>query len=452
MVSWYLKPKEGYAHRLGHPWVFSNQLKSSPKSISPGQLIELKDEKGKFVSFGYGHPHSLIAFRELSRSSEEKDLFSAEFFYRTISHAFSTRELLGLGKSSARIVFGEADYLPGLIIDRFVGCGFIAPQSGHHLPQTLYWTQGPVSSAELDLWVIQPSTAGMDQNLNQIIGGLELLFRDRGFNWKNASVVYAPNSSRRELESLPIQAKRVLKEGAGLSPSGRARFFVDYGSFHGALLRVEFETDFIGGQKTGFFLDQRANVLKVIERLGQLIQSGCLSGPVKVLDLCAFVGQWSAVIKRALSRMNTPLQITLIDESSEALDLAKINVGEGAQFICSDVFKALEKLPDRHFDLVICDPPAFIKKRRDIGHGLTAYTKLHREALRVLSGKGLIFSSSCSHLLTDKDYQELLAAAARKSRRRIHWIERATQGPDHPLRFEFPEGHYLKGWIGLSGG
>lgn len=416
MKTFRLRPKEGFAHRLGHPWVFSNQLAHSPKDCQPGELIELFDEKGRFVSRGYGHPNTLIAYRELSRDESETDLVSTDFFQRRFARAWDERLKLGLGNSSFRLIFAEGDYLPGLIVDRF------------------YLRQ------DEQLFVVQTSTAGMENALPQIYEALKSL------GGSNCTIINAPNSSRRQLEGLKVSPREVVF-GKNTDWS-HASFTILAGDFP-----INLKADFMNGQKTGFFLDQRTNVARTLQLLETDWKTSRPQKPIRILDLCTYVGQWATSLASLAKRFEIETEITVLDVSEDALTRATENVKQFTNQVVAikaDALGDLHELENKKFDIVICDPPALIKKRKDVPQGIAAYQKLNRSALQHIVSGGLYVSCSCSHLLSEEDFRSLLVAASRKANHKVQWLTNGAQAADHPIRFEFPEGQYLKCWIGRT--
>lgn len=425
---WRLRKGADRRFRSGHPWVYSNELMESPKGIEPGELIELHDAGGEFLARGFGNSHSLIAFRALTRSASV-DPVSQEELFATLKRALRLRQSAGLGAGSFRLCFGEADGLPGLVIDLF--------RMG----------QDPRSSGLT--FVVQAHSAGADRLLPQLMGVLELLANDlRKGSWSQASVVLRNDLGVRKLEGLAEEAPRVLKKASGsvLEP---AEIWVQ--SVLGSEL-IPFEVDLVEGQKTGFFLDQFANIQLAALRLKGLAQAGSARS-FRILDLCCYVGQWGAQLARVFREAGVSVDVVAVDASSQALEFARKNIEkQGAKVTThrGDVLKDLGSLEPKSFDVVICDPPAFIKNRKDIPAGTRAYGQLTQQALRLIRPGGGVVCCSCSGLLEEEVFVQVLAKAAQKAERSIRWVGKGTQSPDHPMLPEFPEGRYLKCWIGLT--
>ncbi|NDD93374.1 methyltransferase domain-containing protein, partial [bacterium] len=216
---------------------------------------------------------------------------------------------------------------------------------------------------------------------------------------------------------------------------------------------LEFQVDLLGGQKTGFFLDQWANIQLVLQRIEQW-PVATRRKQIRILDLCCYVGQWSAQLSRFFEQRGIQVEITLVDSSRAALQSAEKNVkASGAtqiKTVETDVLRGLADLPDRAFDLVISDPPALIKGRKDVPVGTHAYLQLHTQAARLVAEQGVWVACSCSGLLTEESFLETISKAARRQSRKFSWVARGGQAPDHPILAEFPEGRYLKCWLGLA--
>jgi 23S rRNA (cytosine1962-C5)-methyltransferase len=198
------------------------------------------------------------------------------------------------------------------------------------------------------------------------------------------------------------------------------------------------------GQKTGFYLDQSANTQLLVQLLKRSRQEA-----LRVLDLCSYVGQWSVQIAAAFEAGK--VDVTLVDASAAALELAVKNVeryGAKAKGIKADVIGGLGAFEPNSFDVVIADPPALIKGRKALGPGKHAYLQLNTDALKLVKPGGWIASCSCSNLLEEGEFVQTLGKAARRAGKNVQWIARGGHASDHPVLAEFPEGHYLKCWIG----
>lgn len=425
MKIWHLKPRADRRFRAGHPWVYSNELNESPKGLAPGSLVELRDPNGKFLARGYGNSSSLIAFRVLSRAATDADPLTVEGVQPRIAQAMDLRKRLGMADISHRLVFGEADQLPGLIIDRYLLDKKIAGVN--------------------EIFVLQPQTAGADVLAPSVIAALRVLRPDAG-------IITRFDSGARAMESLP---ERDLEVDGPLSESLSEEVESQLAS---AAVRVRagiLRCDLLEGQKTGLFLDQTANVALSIQTLMPVLHARAEESgqPLRILDLCTYVGQWGSAWSGALSARKLPFELTLVDASSDALDLAASNAElAGAREVTKlrgDVLRDLSALDANSFDLVISDPPALIKGRKNIAVGTHAYMQLNTQVFRLIRAGGAVVSCSCSSLLVEDEFMQLLGKAAHRNRAQVSWVARGAQSPDHPILAEFPEGRYLKALMGV---
>lgn len=339
--------------------------------------------------------------------------------------------------------------MPGLIIDRYR-----IDRRGSGLPQ--HGSQ---------VFVIQSSTAGIDRALGEILAALERLVKieheSGGASWEHTGIVIANDSKSRQLENLLPEAKRWERPLADIDAGA------DVG-VHPAAVRILiqppavdmaptiFTIDLLGGQKTGFFLDQRVNVAAVANVVGARLRqptSVSTSRSLRVLDLCCYVGQWGTQLAHLGNSLGASVEVTLVDASQKALDLAVHNVrahGGTARALKLDILADIGQLANGAFDVVICDPPAFIKKKKDVATGQAAYLKLNREAMKKTAVGGLFFSSSCSGLLEEEDFRRVLGrASSAMPEREIRWTWRGSHSADHPQLPQFPQGTYLKSWLAV---
>jgi 23S rRNA (cytosine1962-C5)-methyltransferase len=426
-MRWLLKKGSEKKFRFGHPWVFSSELAQSPKSIEPGGLVELRDYSGGALAVGYGHPNSMISFRTLSLDAKEQ--IDPGFFVKRFTSAFNARTLAGVADHSHRFIFAEGDFLPGLIIDRF----FL--------------------ENEQQCFVLQSSTAGMDKLLVPIMQALEVFCTtvDPRISWEQTSVVFANDSKSRAMEGIAVEPKRVERQAAGFNANDA--IIILQPPIEG-LKPTRFHVDFIGGQKTGFFLDQRSNVQIASRTVRQLARKAASEKrTLKVLDLFCYVGQWGAQLASVAQSEGCEIEVTLVDASAKALELASRNVelaGGRSVALKLDVVDGLATAIEKAaYDVVICDPPAFVKKKKDLPTGSQAYVKVNRDAIRKTKPAGLFVSCSCSGLFNEDEFRDMLTKVTTTAPRPVRWIARGSHGPDHPQRPEFPQGTYLKSWFGL---
>lgn len=398
MKIWRLKKGGDLRFRRGHPWIFSGEIAHSTKEVEPGECVELRDASDRFLAYGMAHPTSNISFRRLSQNAKETDVLSVDFFMRRLALAQELRAQLKWNLFSHRMAFAEADGLPGLVIDLF--------------------------KAEEDLLVFQIATAGMDRARNHLLEALDKL--------KFKNVLEVSTSSHRKLEGLGIRRELICGRSFEVSKI-KLKHLDD---------TLSLNCDFESGQKTGFFLDQQNNVQLLLALLRPQDR------PLKILDLCCYVGQWSAQIAKFFA---SRLEVDLVDSSKRALDLAKQNCesfGASVRTFEMDILENWVGIEEQYYDIVICDPPAFVKKKADLNHGIAAYIKLNREAIRRVRPGGLFVTCSCSGAVRSSDFDDILVQAKNKASRQIRWLAHGGHPPDHPTLLEFPEGEYLKCRIG----
>jgi len=377
--------------KAGHPWAFSNEIDMKPayRSLPAGGIIQLEGDDGsKFGSFCF-NPHSLIAARKLSRdpvAALDRDWLSAR-----LDAAIALRVRLGLG-DYCRLTHAEADGLPGLIIDRYG-----------------------------DVAVIQANTAWADRAVAELVPLLAQKLSLRGIVGRN-------DSSARTLEGLTPSVEPLHGEATNAT------------AIEGG---VVFPIDPLGGQKTGFFFDQRPH----------RDRAASLAAGTRVLDLFCHTGGFGLRAAAAGAE-----HVTLVDASEPALAHAQVaaernHLADRITTRRQDAFEALEQLgaAGARFDLVICDPPAFAKSRKDIEAGLRAYARLARLAAGVVANGGMLFTASCSHHATPEAFAERVGFGLWKSGREGRIFASGGAGPDHPVHPGLPESSYLKGlWLQLD--
>ena len=381
-----LRPGGDRRLKAGHPWVYSNEIRMDPetKALAPGTVAVLLRTDGKPLGIGSFNPHTLISFRLFSSDPAIKEIDRA-FLASRLTAAKSLRERL-FDAPYYRLVHGEADGLPGLVIDRYG-----------------------------DVLAIQTATAGMELLIEPLLDALDSVLAPR-------AVVLSNDGGFRRLENLDAYVR--LARGAVDGPVELRE-----GGVH-------FLADLIGGQKTGWFYDQRDNrtAFAALARGGRLLDVYCHGG--------------GFAIAAAVAGGGTALGI---DRSEPALDLARraadLNgVGERCTFLRGDGFGELERLgaAGERFDMVAADPPAFVKTKKDLGPGLKAYEKLARLSAPLVTPGGILFVASCSHNVSTERFGEAVATGLRRAGRAGRIIRSGTAGPDHPVHPHLPESSYLK--------
>lgn len=380
-----LRPREGRRVRAGAPWAFSNEiaLDAAAKSLRPGTIVRLEGDDGKSFGLGYFNPQSLIAVRLLECPADAA--IDLAFFEKRLARALALRSAL-YDRPFYRLVNSEGDGLPGLTIDRFA--------------QTC---------------VVQITTAGMERMLETILAALTNVITPE-------CILLRADSQVRALEGLELYVRAV--EGA--IPH---RFAIEENG-------TRYFADPAGGQKTGWYYDQRDN-------------RAFLAGLAKnksMLDAYCYTGGFALAAARAGAR-----DVTGIDSSAPALALAEDaaaanSVVKSCRFLKSDVFEELERLSagNECFDVVSADPPPFVKSRKDLEVGAKAYRKLARLSASVTAANGILMLASCSHNMPLDRFASECAIGISRSGRRAALIRSAGAGPDHPVHPWLPESAYLK--------
>lgn len=429
MTVWRLRQGADKRIRSGHPWVFSNELSQSPKGLIPGTPIELQDSKGQFLARGYGNPHSLIAFRALSFNSQEQQPTGFDFLQNKILNAWQVRKAAGF-RGSFRLAFGESDYIPGLVLDYY-----LVRQNGK---------QAQVFAAQL-------VTAGMNEALKEaetFFKGLIEKAHAQGlssFTWQDSAVVIRNDVNIRKLEGLNVEEPKTVKDIEGMDLSD-IEILLNAAGDDGL---ISMSCDLQEGQKTGFFLDQTHNIYLAVNLFKNWAKTQ-EKRTIRVLDLCCYVGHWSTQITRALKQLGFDVEVSIVDVSKPALAFAKKNAErEGANVVVHemDVSEGLTQLAASHYDIVIADPPAFIKSKKDIPIGKHAYVKMNTQAFRVVKKNGFVASCSCSGLLEEEEFRDAIRKAALRNHSEIRSVLRGGHAADHPTLMQFPEGFYLKMYV-----
>ena len=386
-----LKLKRGEDRRLraGHLWIFSNEVDTAATPLTafePGAAVQVLSDRDQFLGFAYVNPRTLIAARIVGRDAAYP--LDASLIVHRLRVALALRERL-YREPFYRLVFGESDGLPGLVLDRYG-----------------------------DVVVAQSGTAGIDRLRAEIEGAVEKVVHAKTLVWKN-------DSGARELEGLD---KNVTVAGDAALPAEIA--VREQG--------VDFVAPLGDGQKTGWFYDQAANR----ERLHRYLPAGA-----RVLDVCSYVGAWAITALKAGAG-----SATCVDSSAMALEYVSRNArvnGVDVTTIKDDAFDALKTLQESgaRFDAVILDPPAFAKRKKDTPQAQAAYRKLNQLALPLIERDGLLVSCSCSYHMPAEDLSSAIQAAARHSARFVQVLELGGQSPDHPVHPAIPETRYLKSFF-----
>lgn len=376
-----LKSKEDRRILAGHPWAFSNEIREVRGDPQAGDIVELRSAGGKLLGAGFYNPHSLIAVRLLSRHIEQ---CTVAFFIQRLQQALALRRKLYPHNETFRIVHGESDFLPGLIVDKYN-----------------------------EYAVIQTFSYGMDKRLDMICDALDELLHPKGIVERNESPL-------RKLESLPLR-KGILR--GMVEPTVIEE--------HG----VRFEVNVLEGQKTGFFLDQREN--RVVVR--------SLCNDAEVLD--CFCNEGGFALHAAYAGARSVLAIDASAEAIQQTQRnAALNSLSSLETLHADVFEAMRQLASdgRRFDVVILDPPSFTKTKKNVQAAKQGYRELHTLAFRLLHRGGILASASCSHHIMPEVFLDLIDTTARKAGRTLQLLDWRSAAADHPILPSAPETRYLK--------
>lgn len=369
--------------RAGHPWVFSNEIGALEGEPADGDLVEVADFRGAFLGIATFNRHSLICGRILTRG---RDPIDADFFVRRLERALRFRERVLPGERTLRLVHGEGDLLPGLVVDRYQ-----------------------------DVLAVEVLTLGMERRQDLVREALDRVLAPRG-------VVRVADVPLRALEGLP------LERGVwwGEVPE---RFEV-------ALEGFTVEVSPLTGQKTGLFLDQRLNRRR----------AEAYARDRRVLDLYCYQGEWALHAARGGAASVLAVDSSEPALEAAARNLGRSGFSGRAELRRGDAFdvvRELERAGER-FGLVIVDPPALVKSGRHLAAGARAYRELNRAAMAALAEDGVLVTCSCSHHLEDPLFHQVLVEAARAAHRPFRLLEWAGASPDHPRLLAVPETHYLK--------
>lgn len=378
-----LRPGEDRRVRGGHPWVFSNEIERYEGAFEDGDVLDVVDARGAFLGRAYVNRHSLIAARLLTRG---RDAIDTAFFVRRLERAKRLRESTMPGETVLRLVYGESDQLPGLVIDRYG-----------------------------EVLVAQVLTRGMERQATALRAAIEQVFAPSG-------VLRLADSPMRALEGLS------LERGVwwGEVPE---RVAVRIGGF-------DLSLDLAHGQKTGSFLDQRDNRRRAEAR----------ARGRRALDVFCYQGEWALHMARGgassvLAVDSSEPALALAREHAQRNGQA-----DTIAFLREDGFQVLRRLEreGERFGVIVLDPPALIKSRRHLAAGAKAYRDLNRAAMALLDDDGVLITCSCSHHLGDADFRQVLLESARQVRRPMRVLEWAGEAADHPQLLAVPETHYLK--------
>lgn len=389
--------KKGEASVVGgHPWIYDTEV-TPQGTLEDGAIVEVLSQKGRWLGTGFYNSHSKIRVRLLSRNAN--DTFDAAFFRRRLQYAWAYRKavLAPQELSCCRVVFGEADQLPGLTVDRFS-----------------------------NILVTQTLSLGMEQRKGVLFQALYDVLTEDG---QTVDGIYERND-------VAIREREGMAEGTGFfplvgvpEPAATETEILENG--------LRYRVDFAKGQKTGFFLDQKYN-RQAVARLAR---------GRRVLDCFTHTGSFAMNAAKGGA-----LHVHAVDVSADAVALAEQNIRlNGLQDVVdcetANVFDLLPALPPHQYDFIILDPPAFTKSRRTVQHAARGYKEINLRAMKLLPRGGYLATCSCSHFMTEPLFVKMLRAAAADAQVSLRQIEARQQAPDHPILWNVPETSYLKFYL-----
>lgn len=386
-----LKKGEGRTIRSGGLWIFDNEIDRIIGRFKNGAIVDVYDDRGYPLGRGYINQNSKIRIRLMTRKIDQE--IDRDFIMMRLENAWNYRKQI-MDTASCRIVFGDADFMPGLVIDKYE-----------------------------DVLVIQSLTLGIDRYKLLIVECMKEILQKDGLTIRG---VYERSD-----------AKERLKEGME-----RIKGFI--GEPFETRLQIEengvrYWIDVAEGQKTGFFLDQKYN-RAVIQKIAR---------GAKVLDCFTYVGTFA--LNAGLGGASSVLGV---DASESAVALARDNavlnhLDQTVSFECHDVFDYLPELEKAHetFDLVILDPPAFTKSRASLKKAVKGYLEINKRGLKLLKDGGYLATCSCSHFMDYETFTKTIALAAKQVHKRLRQVEFKTQAPDHPILWAADESYYLKFYV-----
>ena len=391
--------KGARALRGGHPWVYAGEVLTEGDPCPDGEIVDVYSPKDRWLGAGFYNSRSLIRVRLLTRNTNDR--MDEAFFARRIRYALAyRRQVMGADFSACRLIFGEADGFPGWTVDRFG-----------------------------DVLVSEVLSLGIDRRRDMLYAVLRRELAELG---AEVRVIFERSESPlREKEGLERGKGPYIAPGLETVPSGRTEIREN---------GLVFEVDYINGQKTGYFLDQKYNRAAAAR----------LAPGRRVLDCFTHTGGFALHCAAAGAE-----SVTAVDVSAEALAQAKRNAEKNGLldrvgFIQADVFDLLTEMGKEKrcpYDYIILDPPAFTKSGATVDAARRGYREINRRAMQLLPRGGYLATCSCSHFMTDSLFRAMLADAAADAQVSLRQIEARQQGPDHPILWGVPETDYLKFYL-----
>ncbi len=391
-------PKAEKSLRNGHPWVFGEEITNMSEQADDGQLVDVRSVKGAYLGTGWVNEKSKIRVRIISNNTNDK--FDEAFFARRIRYALMYRKhVMGDDFHACRLIFGESDQFPGLVVDRFE-----------------------------DILVIQSMSVGIECRKPMLYRLIVEALRDMG---ENIRAIYERGDvATRALEGLPQTKAFYAMDGLETDLNGHVEITEN---------GIKFDVNYIDGQKTGYFLDQKYNRLAVMK----------LAHGRNVLDCFTHTGAFALHAAKGGAK-----HVTAVDISELAIEQARANAARNQltniDFVCANVFELLTSRYERgekSDDFIILDPPAFTKSNATARDAFRGYKEINLKAMRLLPRGGFLATCSCSHFMKDDMFRQMLAEASHDACVSLRQIEARQQGPDHPILLNVPETNYLKFYL-----
>lgn len=379
----FLRKKVGDRVANGHPWIFGNELGDNEGTAEPGDIVEVYTYNGSFIGKGYYNPASQIRVRLLTRKKEDE--INDDFFERRIREAWEYRQQIGYVEN-CRLIFGEADQLPALIIDKFN-----------------------------DYFVIQTLALGMDRWKQAIVNALNKIFSPKGIYERNDVPVRTVEGmdQRKGFLSEPFDTNIILNENG-----------------------LKFHVDIENGQKTGYFLDQQDNrrAIEHIVKDANVLEAFCYTGTFSVH--AAHYGAKSVLgLDISENAVKTATRNALLNGFEDICKFQAVNA--------FDVLKQWVK-DGKRYDVVILDPPAFTKSRENIQKAITGYKEINLRGMKLVKPGGFLVTASCTNLVPPELFLQIIDMAAKDAHRSLRQVTWQTQAADHPILWNVPNTQYLK--------
>lgn len=390
--------KAEHSIKKGHVWVYGEEVTDVIGNYRNGDLVDVVTRKGRFLGTGFINDNSKIRIRIISKNANDK--FDAAFFERRLRYCFEYRRtVMGEDFACCRLIFGEADSFPGLTVDRFG-----------------------------DILVTQVLSLGIEKRKDIIFPLMLKVLDEMGVTIK--AIFERNDVGIREKEGLAQY--KAFYEYEGLDTGLDGKTIINENG-------IVYDVDYINGQKTGFFLDQKYNRLA----------AGRIAKDKTVLDCFTHTGAFALNCARMGAK-----RVTAVDISKDAVELTKENAERNGlsnvDFLCADVFELLTRLydeGDRTYDYIILDPPAFTKSSKTVRSAERGYKEINMKAMKLLPRGGYLATCSCSHFMTDELFRKMLRSAAADAGVSLLQIEARQQSPDHPILWNVPETDYLKFYL-----